>query len=98
MSFGRREGVPVDADAGCADVDNTDEVIDALLSGSMICDCLISAPRLGTLERERTICLGGRFKMLPKLLLFNPADDRGSGMSSKSSKRRSSIGRSLASS
>lgn len=95
MSFGRR-GVPVDA--GWADVDNTEDVTDAWLSGSTICDCFISAPRLGTLERDRTICFGGGFKMLPKLRLFKPADESGSGMSSKSSSRLSSIGRSLASS
>lgn len=95
MSFGRR-GDPVDV--AWADDDNTEDVTDAWLSGSTICDCFISAPRLGTLERERTICLGGGLRMLPRLRLFKPADESGSGMSSKSSRRRSSIGRSLASS
>lgn len=96
MSLGRREGVALEA--GWADVDNTDDVTDAWFNGSMICDCFISAPNDGTLERDRTICLGGGFKMLPRLRLFSPADESGSGMSSKSSNRRSSIGRSLASS
>lgn len=58
----------------------------------------ICAPRLGTLERDRTICLGGGFNMLPRLRLFRPADNGGSGKFSKSSNRRSSIGKSLASS
>lgn len=52
------------------------------------------APRLGTLDRDRTMIWGGGgFRMLPRLRLFKLADSGGSDMSSKSSRRRNSIGR-----
>lgn len=93
ISFGRR-----DVDEGAVDDDTA--IIEALLDefSASACDCLTSAPKLGTLDRDRTICFGGGFKMLPKLLLLMPTAESGSGMSSKSSSRRSSIGRSFASS
>lgn len=61
-------------------------------------DSGICAPKLGTLDLDRTIVLGGGFNILPKLLLFRPAESGGSGISSKSSRRLSSIGKSRASS
>jgi hypothetical protein len=82
----------------CDDVVNTEFVTELCVNGSSTCDCFISAPRLGTLERDLTICFGGGLRMLPRLRLFNPTDDNGSGISSKSSSLRNSIGRSLASS
>lgn len=76
----------------------------ALRSNAAVALALVSIgtsgpPRLGTLERDRTIWRGGGCRMLPRLRDLWPAESGGSaGKSSKSSSRRSSIGKSLASS